>query len=160
MNRILTAAVLCLVLTAPALADGKIYVQLPDLSSYEGERGEEFLYQLVLGNVVASNCVGYEITEEEWSLMVDSADLLTYELGLSTDDYIDNFETPAFAALDQPDTCETVGPAVQPLIDELVNLGGSREALPDQDKAYEDYQAMRAVWDGEAAAAGGKTKVN
>lgn len=158
MNRVLTAVVLCLGLTAPALADGKIYVQLPDLSSYKGQRGEDFLYQVLLANIVASNCVGYEITEEEWSLLVDSADLLSYELGLSTDDYVANYETPAFTALDEPGTCENFGPNVQPVIDELVSLGGSREALPDQDQAYEDYRAMRAVWDELALTGKGKVK--
>lgn len=38
------------------------------------------------------------------------------------------------------------------IIDKLVALGGSTVALPDQDQAYEDYQAMRAAWDAQAAA--------
>lgn len=146
---LMSAALLVAAMSAtPALADGKIYVQLPDLSSYQGPEAEDFLYQIVLANIVASNCTGYEITDEEWSLLTDSADILARgQLGLSVDDYDDQYFSPAFDALDEADTCETMGPKVQPILDELVNLGGSRDALPDQDKAYEDWSAMQAGWD-------------
>lgn len=147
-----------------ALADGKIYVQLPDLSSYTDHRAEEFLESVVLANVVSSNCPGYEITEEEWSLLTDSADLLAYgQLKLSTDSYDELFYKPAFDALDLPGTCEKEGPAVEQVLSELVAQGGSREALPDQEAAYEEWRTMmdrlRAEADGAAASApAGKTK--
>ena len=35
-------------------------------------------------------------------------------------------------------------------IDRLVELGGSREALPDQDAAYQAEQARQAAWDAMA----------
>jgi hypothetical protein len=44
----LTAALLW---ATPALADGKIYVQLPDLSSYAGQEAGDFLAEVVLANV-------------------------------------------------------------------------------------------------------------
>ncbi|HTM76097.1 MAG TPA: hypothetical protein VL133_00495 [Devosia sp.] len=145
---------------SPALADGKIYVQLPDLANYQGHDAEDFLYSVVLANVVSSNCPGLEVTEEEWSLLTDSADMLAKQnLKLSTDQYEDDFYKPAFATLDDPATCAAQGPNVQPVIDELVNQGGSREALPDQDAAYEDWRAMQDAWDAAATAApAGKTK--
>src|SRR5690606_4698038 len=93
-------------------------------------------------------CAGYEITDEEWSLLTDSADILAREqLRLSVDDYDTRFYGPAFDALDRPETCDQAGPGVQPTIDRLVELGGSREALPDQDKAYEAEQVRHASWD-------------
>jgi len=144
-----SAALLVAAMTAPpALADGKIYVQLPDLSAYHGEAAEDFLTEIVMANVVSSNCAGYEITEEEWSLLTDSADILARgQLGLSVGDYDDRYYSPAFDALDEADTCSTYGPHVATVINTLVGLGGSREALPDQDKAYEEWSAMQAAWD-------------
>ncbi len=56
----------------------RFFVQLPDLSIYTDYQAEEFLGRVVLANVVSSNCTGYEVTDEEWSLLTDPADLLAY----------------------------------------------------------------------------------
>jgi hypothetical protein len=160
IRMMMSAGMMTMLLAAPALADGKIYVQLPDLSSYQGAAAEDFLRQTVLANVVSSNCPGFEITEEEWSLLTDSADILARgNLKLSVEAYDADFYQPAFAALDEAGTCAAEGPKVQPVLDELVSKGGSREALADQDAAYEDWSAMQAAWDATAApASSGKTK--
>ena len=162
MRTLMGASFVALCLSsAPAFADGKIYVQLPDLSEIGGAAAETLLMQVVLANVVSSNCAGFEVTDEEWSLLTDSADILARaNLGYSVDDYDEFFYKPAFAALDKPETCAEEGPNVQPIIDQLVALGGSREALPDQDKAYEEWRAMQDAWDaGTTAPVGvGKTK--
>jgi hypothetical protein len=153
------ASLVGMLLATPALADGKIYVQLPDLSSYQGAAAEDFLRQTVLANVVSSNCAGFEITEEEWSLLTDSADILARgNLKLSVDAYDADYYQPAFAALDEAGTCAAEGPKVQPILDELVGKGGSREALADQDAAYEAWRAMQDGWDAAPAATSGKTK--
>lgn len=136
-----------LLAASPALADGKIYVQLPDLSGITGTEAEEFLHQIVLANVVSSNCEGFEVSEEDWSLLTDSADILSHQMGLTTDDYVDTYETPAFNALDDASTCQIEGPTVEPVLDRLVGLGGSREALPDQEAAYIEWRALQDYWD-------------
>src|SRR5215217_9337409 len=118
MNRLLAVSALCLALNTPAFADGKIYVQLPDLSGFSGAEAETFLSQVVLANVVSSNCPDFGITEEEWSLLTDSADILAREqLRLSTDDYDSRFYGPAFAALDRADTCAILGKNEKPTIE-------------------------------------------
>lgn len=157
MKHLLAILATSCVLTLPALADGKIYVQLPDLSGIGGAEAERFLSEVVLANVISSNCPDFAVTDAEWSLLTDSADILARgQLRLSIDDYDSQYYGPAFAALDQADACATHGPDVQPVIDRLVELGGSREALPDQDAAYQAEQARQAAWD--AAATPGKTK--
>ncbi|HTM77635.1 MAG TPA: hypothetical protein VL133_08410 [Devosia sp.] len=163
IRALLATSLFALMLGAPpTLADGKIYVQLPDLSGYEGKNADDFLYQVVLANIVSSNCPGFEVTEEEWSLLTDSADILAHQnLKLTADEYEADYYKPAFAALDDADTCATQGPNVQPILDELVNQGGSREALPDQDAAYEDWRAMQDGWaaaEAGSTAQAGKTK--
>ena len=159
MKTLIATLTTTLLLAGPALADGKIYVQLPDLSGITGSEAEAFLSEVVLANVVSSNCAGYEITGEEWSLLTDSADILARgQLGLSVADYDSQYYAPAFAALDRPETCDQAGPGVQPTIDRLVELGGSREALPDQDAAYQAEQARQLGWDAMALTPGKKTK--
>ena len=162
MKKIVLGLLVAGLLATPALADGKIYVQLPDLSSYQGAAAEDFLRQTVLANVVSSNCPGFEITEEEWSLLTDSADILARgNLKLSVDAYDADYYQPAFAALDEAGTCAAEGPKVQPILDELVSKGGSREALADQDAAYENWRKMQDAWDAvpaAPAATSGKTK--
>lgn len=164
MKRVALAALASLALATPSLADGKVYVQLPDLGDYKGQEAREFLYELVLANVVSSNCVGYEITEEEWSLLTDSADIIGYgELKLDAATFDDEYYAPAFAALDEAGTCEEWGPQVPGIVDTLVSHGGSRDPLPDQDKAYEEWRAfmdeLRAQAEqGGQTATNGKTK--
>ena len=145
---IATIATTLLLLATPALADGKIYVQLPDLSDFGGEEAEALLTEVVLANVISSNCPDFSVSDEEWSLLTDSADILARgRLGLSVDDYDSQYYGPAFAALDEADACATNGPDVQPVIEKLVEMGGSREALPDQEAAYQAEQARQAAWD-------------
>ena len=164
MNRFIAASALCLGLATPALADGKVYVQLPDLSSYANKEAEDFLHQVVLANVVSSNCPGFEVTDAEWSLLTDSADLLAYgQLKLSVDDFDNLFYKPAFGALDDATTCKTEGPAVETILAELVAQGGSREPLADQEAAYTEWRAlMDSLQSGpvadESVAPTGKTK--
>lgn len=158
MKRLTTTALLCLAFATPALADGKIYVQLPEFGPFTGNEAEELLYSVVLANVVSSNCPDFAVSDAEWSLLTDSADLLARgELGLSVVDYDRYFYAPAFAELDKPETCAAQGPAVEAILEELEVKGGSREPLADQDAAYEAEQARHAVWD--AAEQPRKTKV-
>lgn len=160
LKRSTAAFVLSLVLAAPALADGKIYVQLPDLSGYAEGEAEALLSEVVTANVISGNCAGYEVTDEEWSLLTDSADLLARgQLGLSVEVYDSDYYGPAFALLDESGSCEEYGPRVEPVLDQLVELGGSREARPDQDAAYREEQARQAAWDaGETGISSKKTK--
>ena len=161
MKRLLATTAFCLALAMPAFADGKVYVQLPDLTAYRGAEAETFLTELVLANIVSGNCVGFELTEEEWSLLTDSADLIAYgQLGLTVEAY-DVYYAPAFEALGRADTCAAEGPKVEAILQRLVELGGSRTALPDQDAAYQAHQQLQAEWDaraGQGPIAKSKTK--
>lgn len=153
LKRMTVAGLLLAAGMQQAVADGKVFVQLPDLSSYRGEAAEGFLERVVLANVVSSNCPGYEVTEEEWSLLTDSADLLAYgQLKLSTDAYDDRFYKPAFDALDEAGTCDIEGPGVELVLAELIAHGGSSEPLPDQDAAYEEWRALMDRLQAEANA--------
>lgn len=159
MKPLFAALTAVALLATPALADGKIYVQLPDLSGITGAEAESFLGLVVLANVISSNCADFPVTEEEWSLLVDSADILAHEqLRISVDAFDEQYYGPAFAALDEADACDIHGPDVQPTLDRLVELGGSREALPDQDAAYQAAQARQIGWDAMALTPEKKTK--
>lgn len=153
MKTIIAPLAALLMLTGPALADGKVYVQLPTFPAFTGNEAEDLLYQLVVANVVSSNCEGYGVTDAEWSLLTDSADLIAYgELKLTASDYDNIFYDPAFDLLDEATTCEAEGPAVESMLAELVHLGGSREPLPDQEAAYTEWRALMDKIQSEAAA--------
>lgn len=142
-----------LLLTVPAFADGKVYVQLPTFEPFVGNDAEEMLEVLVIANVVSSNCEGYGVTDAEHSLLTDSADLIAYgELKLSTNDYDNLFYDPAFDLLDEATTCQVEGPAVEDMLRELVHRGGSRDPLPDQEAAYTEWRALMDRLQSEAAA--------
>jgi hypothetical protein len=154
MKRICAGVLVLGLASSPVLADGKIFVALPDLSSYQGAEAEQFLTALVMANVASSNCPAYAVTDEEWSLLTDAADIIAYgTLKLGVDRYDDDYYRPAFAALKKAETCDEEGPKVQPLLDRLVEHGGSREALPDQDKAYKSWRKLMDRLSAEAEAA-------
>jgi hypothetical protein len=113
-----------------ALADGGVVVPLPDLSAFSAPQAEALLEALVTANVVSSNCAAFPVTDGEWTLITQSADLLAYgTLGLSVEDYDARFYDPAFALLDDPATCAARGPEVRGLIGLLEDLGGSAVPL-------------------------------
>ncbi|ODT71076.1 MAG: hypothetical protein ABS75_10110 [Pelagibacterium sp. SCN 63-23] len=155
LNRIALCAAVSMLGASSVLADGKVYVQMPDLGAYQGAEAEQFLAEVVLANVVSSNCAGFEVTDEEWSLLTDSADLLAYgQLKIDTGRYDDEYYRPAFAALDEAGTCEREGPKVEEVLTTLVGHGGSRAALPDQDKGYKDWRKLMDRLSAEANRAG------
>lgn len=152
LTGLMMGAALAMGAAAPALADGRVYVPLPDLSSFEGLAAEKLLYELVLATVVGSNCPEAALTDEEWSLLSDSSDILAYrQLGLDVDTYDDQVFRPAFDALDLVGTCETVGPRIGTLLDFLIAHGGSLERYPDQDAAYLAWSAMQDEFAGMQA---------
>ena len=120
---------LCLTLATPALADGGVTVQLPDPSQIASAASPDFLMQLVLANVVGMNCPGYALTDGEWALITGTADGVAAALQIDTGAYDDQFYGPAFAALDQPGTCDTEGPRIAPLIQRLKTMGGSTDPI-------------------------------
>ena len=159
MRRLAIGMLGVLVLASPAMADGKVYVQLPDLSSLHGEGAKDFLREVILANVISSNCAGYEVSDAEWSLLTDAADIIAKgQLHLDSGAYDDQYYGPAFAVLEDAGACETHGPKVQPMLDRLVEMGGSRDPLPDQEAAYEDWRAMQDAWDAGAVATPAKSK--
>ena len=132
MRRILTTlASLSFALAAPlpAQADGGVTVKLPDAGQISAAASPKFLTQLVMANVAGSNCPGYALSDGEWALITGTADRVADALGIGNSAYDDNYYGPAFAALDQPGTCEAEGPKIAPLIQKLRSMGGGTDAI-------------------------------
>lgn len=106
-----------------AFADGA--VRLPPDATLAQAASPAFLAELVQANVVGMNCGGYRLADGEWALVTGSADKVAASLKLSAADYEDRYYTPAFAALDDPATCDAKGPLIAPLIARLKAMGGS-----------------------------------
>lgn len=120
---------LCLFVATPALADGAVTVQLPEPGQIASAASADFLMQLVMANVVGMNCPGYILTDGEWALITGTADRVATALKIDTGTYDDQFYGPAFAALDQPGTCDAEGPKIAPLIDRLKQMGGGTDPI-------------------------------
>lgn len=120
-------ALTLLSLATPALAKGASTVILPSDAAIAKAATPIFLAELVQANVVAMNCPGFGLDDGEWALVTGTADKVAAALGISAAAYDDRFYTPAFAALEDPDACDTRGPKIAPLIKRLKSMGGSTD---------------------------------
>lgn len=128
MRRILPA--LCLAaLTLPARADGGVTVKLPDPGQIAAAASPDFLMALVMANVAGMNCPGYALSDGEWALVTGTADRVAGALQIGTAAYDEDYYGPAFAALDQPGTCDREGPKIAPLIRRLKSMGGGTDPI-------------------------------
>jgi hypothetical protein len=114
-----------LLASTAALADGAVPVTLPPLPRMGEPEFVALLDRLVVANVISSNCQGFAITDGEWGLLTGTADLIAAELGLDAAAYDAAFYGPAFDLLDDPASCAARGPDVRPVIDLLIEMGGS-----------------------------------
>lgn len=122
-------ALLTALIASPALADGGITVKLPDDARIAAAASPEVLMELVVANVIGSNCAGFETTQGEWTLLTGTADKVAEAIGVrDAGDYDDRFYGPAFDLLDRPGSCATEGPKIRPLIERLKAMGG--DTLP------------------------------
>lgn len=113
----------------PAFADGATTVQMPDPGQIAAAASPGFLAELVMANVAGMNCEGFGLTDGEWALITGTADRVAEALQIDSGAYDDQFYGPAFAAIDQPGTCEAEGPKIAPLIDRLESMGGSTDPI-------------------------------
>ena len=127
MRRI--AFLLTLALPLPALADGGVAVKLPDPDRIAAEASPEFLMALVMANVAGMNCPGHALSDGEWALVTGTADRVAGVLRIGTAAYDEDYYGPAFAALDQPGTCDREGPKIAPLIRRLKAMGGGTDPI-------------------------------
>jgi hypothetical protein len=116
-------------ISGPAFADGGITVKLPDDAQIAKAATPELLMQLVQANVVGMNCERFRLTDGEWTLITQTADKVAAALKLDTGAYDDQFYGPAFASLDQADTCAKDGPKIAPLVDKLKAMGGGTDPV-------------------------------
>ncbi|MDO5622554.1 MAG: hypothetical protein Q4G24_13915 [Paracoccus sp. (in: a-proteobacteria)] len=123
------AMILALILTGPALADGGVRVQLPDVSGLSRPEAQSLIAELAQVNVITSNCPGYEITDGEWTLITGTGDKLAAQLGLDPTSYDQKYYGPAFRLLDDPTACDRIGPQAGPLLKRLIDMGGGTKPL-------------------------------
>lgn len=124
---------LCMpLLTASATeTDRRIMVPLPDLSAISNADAKTMLAVLAQINVIASNCPEYNITDGEWTLLIGTGDMLAKRLGLDPEAYETDYYGPAFRMLNKPESCDEIGPSIQPIINDLIRLGGRTEPVSE-----------------------------
>ncbi|WP_157971133.1 hypothetical protein [Pseudogemmobacter bohemicus] len=147
MKRIFLAAGLITGLGATAaLADGKVYITLPDMSGFAQDpaTADQLLRDMENTLVLSQNCPGSSLSDAEHSLLTDGFDLLAYgALKLDTDSIIAKYEVPAFAQLDNAAaTCPGEAALKARTIATLLEAGADLTPLPDQEKAYLEWRAL------------------
>jgi hypothetical protein len=123
-------ALLLTLIATPALAEDPGFVTLPREDRIAEIASPELLSALVTANVVGMNCSDYLISQGDWALLTGTADLVAARIGVTdAADYDRDYYHPAFALLDQPDTCAKEGPKILPLIAVLMEMGGDPTLL-------------------------------
>jgi hypothetical protein len=98
----------------------------PPTGDLSDKAADALLMRLVQSTVAGVNCVDYETTDPEWKLIVDTSDQLANQLGLDNESYDARYYDPVFVAYDEDAAfCETLGPGIAPLIEEMIARGGS-----------------------------------
>ncbi|MDO5632137.1 MAG: hypothetical protein Q4G22_09885 [Paracoccus sp. (in: a-proteobacteria)] len=108
-----------------ARAQDRVQVTLPDLSSLSRAQAESLTREVAQADVITANCPGHAISNGEWALINGTGNQLAALLGLDPTTYERKFYGPAFALLDEPSACDRLGPAVHPLIQRLIEMGGT-----------------------------------
>lgn len=123
-------AVMLALLATPALAQDPGFVTLPRDERIAEVASPDFLMALVTANVVGMNCPDYPLTQGDWALLTGTADKVAAFLEVKdTGAYDADYYGPAFALLDNPETCANEGPKILPLIALLMEMGGDTQLL-------------------------------
>ena len=129
MIAVLAAGTLLLAGAEMSFGGERLSVPLPDLSGMNRNEADMLARQLAEIEVITSNCPDYAITEGEWTLLSGTGDLLAAQLGLDPAQYQRDYFGPAFALLDDPASCDRIGPEARPAIDRLIRLGGGTDLI-------------------------------
>jgi hypothetical protein len=121
-------------LSGPAFAETSNLVDLPPEDVLTDMADQDLLASLVTANVIGMNCPDFLISQGEWALLVGTADKVAAILTVDTATYDATYYGPAFALLDQPESCATEGPKIAPLIETLKAAGGDTVLLRPLDQ--------------------------
>ncbi|MGR3552910.1 hypothetical protein [Paracoccus sp. (in: a-proteobacteria)] len=102
----------------------RLSVPLPDVSAMNRTEADMLARQLAEIEVITANCPDYVITDGEWTLLSGTGDLLAAQIGVDPTQYERDYFGPAFTLLDDPSSCDRIGPEARPLIDRLIRMGG------------------------------------
>lgn len=94
-----------------------------DLSGISRSEAETLARRVAEVNVITSNCPGYGISDADWLLLTGTSDALAAKLGMDTGEYERRVYGPAFQLLDQPGSCDRIGPTAGALINKLSQMG-------------------------------------
>lgn len=101
--------------------------QLPGAAMLDAAAAPEFLAALTRANVAALDCPGFESTEGEWDLIIQTADAVAARLRISPEAYESDYLAPAFQAVLADGGCAVEGPKVAETLAVLAAMGGRAE---------------------------------
>ncbi|MDO5622278.1 MAG: hypothetical protein Q4G24_12495 [Paracoccus sp. (in: a-proteobacteria)] len=119
----------CLLIAAPALADGPVMIRtLPETETeteIAGLAGPDNLRRFAIANVAASNCPN-DAQPGDAALIASTGQQIATHMGLSTGQFAEDYLEPALQDfLASPDGCARHRVGVQALAQDLKSRGGA-----------------------------------
>ena len=114
-----------LLVCAPAVAEPLATIRTPPPSAIASISNEETLQQLVLANLIASNCEIAELQAGDAALLAGTAQAMAEQMKIGTEQYFSDYIHPAMAALATPDSCNHYAGPTQDMVKQLKELGGA-----------------------------------
>lgn len=111
-------------LCSPVFAKTYSMIQTPPAAAIASISSAETLHQLVLANLIASNCNGSGLTKGDAGLLGGTAQAVAEHMGGSGDQYFSDYIHPAMIKVMVPDTCDQYGGDARKVLEILKGLGG------------------------------------
>lgn len=110
---------------APSSAQPYSTIRTPPLANLAPMSNEASLQQLVLANLIASNCKIPDLTSGDAALLAGTAQVIAEQLGVSTDQYFSAYVHPAMLKIVTESGCDQHADMAGAMVENLKALGGS-----------------------------------
>ncbi|MBK4215710.1 hypothetical protein JJJ17_07220 [Paracoccus caeni] len=114
---------LLIVTNTPVLAETSI-IRTPPVAALAPISTEATLHELVLANLVATNCKLSDVTHGDAALIAGTAQTVAEQLGVSTEIYFSMYVNPAMLEIAGPEGCAQHAGAARAMVGHLKELGG------------------------------------
>lgn len=99
-------------------------IQTPPAAAIASIANEEMLHQLVLANLIGSNCNGSGLTKGDAGLLGGTAQTVAEHIEVGGDQYFSEYIRPAMMKMMVPDSCEKYSGDARESVEILKRIGG------------------------------------
>jgi hypothetical protein len=115
----------CFFIGASAFAEPYTTIQTPPDLAIASIASKETLQQLVLANLIVSNCKITDLTTGDAALLAGTAQAVAEHMEISSDKYFSDYIHPAMSEIAAPDSCNRYAGAARDRLAHVKELGGT-----------------------------------